>query len=202
MSVEFTESKTPGAASRDTATHTQAGRANNRTRDENTITDRKSHDHEQPRLRDTEYNRPPECQKRPLRNAQAHNPIRRHRYARGRPGHARPGANPRRLRRGRPRRTQPCPPSCPQAPSCTQCAMTTLWFKNTSGDPGVSRDTYAGGVATQSSTGTVALKSHKSHKSGMSSNAPFGRWLRARVRVGLTGALTARPCPPAPSRRE
>ena len=104
MSVEFTESKTPGAASRDTATHTQAGRANNRTRDENTITDRKSHDHEQPRLRDTEteYNRPPECQKRPLRNAQAHNPIRRHRYARGRPGHARPGANPRRLRRGRP----------------------------------------------------------------------------------------------------
>ena len=96
-------------------------------------------------------------------------------------------------------------PAPPQAPSCTQCAMTTLWFKNTAGDPGVSRDTYAGGVATQSSTGTVALKSHKSHKShksGMSSNAPFGRWLRARVRVGLTGALTARPCPPAPSRRE
>ena len=64
--------------------------------------------------RDTEYNRPPECQKRPLRNAQAHNPIRRHRYARGRPGHARPGANPRRLRRGRPQRTQPCPLPLPE----------------------------------------------------------------------------------------
>ena len=137
MSVEFTESKTPGAASRDTATHTQAGRANNRTRDENTITDRKSHDHEQPRLRDTEYNRPPECQKRPLRNAQAHNPIRRHRYARGRPGHARPGANPRRLRRGRPRRTQPGPPSSPLLhPMCNDYTLVQKHRGGSGGEPG------------------------------------------------------------------
>ena len=87
--------------------------------------------------RDTEYNRPPECQKRPLRNAQAHNPIRRHRYARGRPGHARPGANPRRLRRGRPRRTQPCPPSSPLLhPMCNDYTLVQKHRGGSGGEPG------------------------------------------------------------------
>ena len=51
-----------------------------------------------------EYNRPPESRmpETPLEKRTSSQPIRRHRYARGRPGHARPGANPRRLRRGRP----------------------------------------------------------------------------------------------------
>ena len=61
---------------------------------ENTVTDREPHDQTYPQTH------------------RAHNPSEPQRT--GRTGHARPGANPRRLRRGRPQRTQPCPLPLPE----------------------------------------------------------------------------------------
>ena len=112
---------------------------------ENTVTDREPHDQTYPQTH------------------RAHNPSEPQRT--GRTGKTRS-----RTTRCQSAATQKRPPPAnptllPSWAPADLHPMTTLWFKNTAGNPGVSWDTYAGGVATQSSTGTVALKSHKSHKS-------------------------------------